>query len=152
MVGRESAAATMASIEALIPAMVGEKVWVPFLSPPKQEAAPRTRSTLPMIEPMIEAFTTVVRPAERAKMVMMSSAALPKVALRMPPILGPAWWPRHSVAWPEYPGEPDEGERGDGEDQQYVRVQKLRDQDRHRERRRGPVDAAPYHAAPLRAR
>jgi len=35
---------------------------------------------------MIEAFTTVVSPAERAKMVMISSAALPKVALRMPPI------------------------------------------------------------------
>jgi hypothetical protein len=43
-----------------------------------------------MTEPMIEAFTTVVRPAERAKMVIMSSAALPKVAFIMPPIRGPA--------------------------------------------------------------
>ena len=89
MVGRESAAATMASIEALMPAISAEKVWTPFFRPPKRRLAPSTSRTLPMIEPMIEAFTTVVRPAERAKMVIMSSAALPKVALRMPPMRGP---------------------------------------------------------------
>ena len=42
-----------------------------------------------MIEPMIDAFTTVVRPAERAKMVIINSAALPKVAFRMPPTREP---------------------------------------------------------------
>ncbi len=89
IVGRARATATMASIEALTPAMVEEKVWVPFLRPPSSKLAPSTKSTLPMMEPMIEALTTVVRPAERAKMVMMSSAALPKVALRMPPMRGP---------------------------------------------------------------
>lgn len=50
------------------------------------------------MEPMIEAFTTVVSPAESAKMVMMSSAALPDVAFKMPPTRGPAWWPKDSVA------------------------------------------------------
>ncbi len=89
IVGSARAAATMVSMEALMPAMVAEKLWVPFLRPPKRRLAPRTRRTLPMIEPMIEAFTTAVRPAERAKIVMISSAALPKVAFRMPPARGP---------------------------------------------------------------
>ena len=53
-----------------------------------------------MTDPMIEASTTVVRPAERAKMVIISSAAVPKVALMMPPIWGPAKWPTLSVACP----------------------------------------------------
>jgi hypothetical protein len=100
IVGRESATATMASMEAFTPAMVAEKLWVPFLRPPSRRLAPSTKRTLPMIEPMMEAFTTVVRPAARAKTVMMSSAALPKVALRMPPMRGPAWVPRLSVACP----------------------------------------------------
>src|SRR5918997_4393770 len=81
IVGRARATATMASIEELTPAMVGEKLWVPFLRPPSSRLAPSTKSTLQMMEPMMEALTTGVRPAERAKMVMMSSAALPKVAL-----------------------------------------------------------------------
>ena len=105
MVGRARAAATMPSIEALMPANSGEKLWTPFFRPPKIRLAPSTRSTLPMMDPMIEAFTTVVRPAESAKMVMMSSAALPKVAFRMPPMRGPEWCPMDS----EYPGQPDQG-------------------------------------------
>ena len=78
------------------PAMVAEKLCVPFLRPPRRRLAPSTSSTLLMIE----AFTTAVRPAERAKIVMMSSAALPKVALRTPPTRGPAWWLNDSVACP----------------------------------------------------
>jgi hypothetical protein len=89
-VGSANPKATQASIAEFAPAMVGEKFWVPFLIPPIRRLAPSTRSTLPITEPMIEAFTTVVSPAERAKMVMISSAALPKVALRTPPIWGPA--------------------------------------------------------------
>src|SRR3712207_974255 len=58
------------------------------------------------MEPMIEAFTTVVRPADRAKMVMMSSAALPNVALRIPPMRRPAWPARLSVAWPRTQARP----------------------------------------------
>ena len=43
------------------------------LEPADQEARPpNTRSTLPITEPMIEAFTTVVNPAERTKMVMIT--------------------------------------------------------------------------------
>jgi hypothetical protein len=40
-----------------------ENLWVPFFSPPIKRLAPRTRSTLPITDPMIYAFTTVVRPA-----------------------------------------------------------------------------------------
>ncbi len=39
---------------------------------------------------MIEAFTTVVSLAERAKMMLMNSAALPKVAFIVPPMREPA--------------------------------------------------------------
>ena len=42
-----------------------------------------------MIEPVIDAFTTSYRPARRAMMAMMSSAALPKVALSSPPTPSP---------------------------------------------------------------
>ena len=42
-----------------------------------------------MIEPVSDALTTSICPAVRAKKAMMSSAMLPKVALRMPPICGP---------------------------------------------------------------
>ena len=58
------------------------------------------------MEPMIEAFTTVVRPAERANMVMMSSAAFPNVALSTPPMRGPEWCPRDSVACPSTQASP----------------------------------------------
>jgi hypothetical protein len=105
-VGNASAKAMMASIAAFAPAMVVENLCVPFLRPPNRMLAPRTRRTLPMTEPMIEAFTTPVRPAERAKMVMMSSAALPKVALRTPLTRGPAWWPTLSVASPRSQARP----------------------------------------------
>ncbi|MEI2827882.1 MAG: hypothetical protein V9F04_16900 [Dermatophilaceae bacterium] len=46
-----------------------------------------TSSRLPMIEPVIEAFTRSSRPALIATMVMMSSAALPSVAFSSPPML-----------------------------------------------------------------
>ena len=53
-----------------------------------------------MIEPVIEALTTSMRPAWRAKKAMMSSATLPKVAFRIPPTCGPVTAPRRSVARP----------------------------------------------------
>jgi hypothetical protein len=98
---------------------------------------------------MIEALTTAVRPAERAKMVMMSSAALPKVAFRMPPTRGPAWCPRLSVACPRTQARP-------------MRAREVRAKIRrtwawristttgHRERHREPVgDLAHLYKAPL---
>ncbi len=56
-----------------------------------------------MIEPVSEAFTISVSPARRAMKAMISSAALPKVAFRSPPMPGPVWWVRCSVASPMSP-------------------------------------------------
>lgn len=58
----------------------------PFLRPPKSMAKPRTRRRLPSMEPVIEANTSSIWPARMAVRVMISSAALPKVALRSPPM------------------------------------------------------------------
>src|SRR3712207_2955992 len=55
--GLRQRGATLASIEALTPAMVTEKLFVPFLRPPRRRLALSTSST----SPMIEAFTTAVR-------------------------------------------------------------------------------------------
>ncbi len=105
MAGR--ARATRASIAELAPRDGGgENLRVVFLSPPTGKLAPRTSKTFPMMEPMTEAFTTSATPTERAKIAMMSSAALPKVTLRMPPILGPESCPKDSVACPSTQGSP----------------------------------------------
>ena len=56
-----------------------------------------------MIEPVIEAFTTLVRPLESAIKAMISSAALPKVTLSNPPIAAPARAANASVARPIRP-------------------------------------------------
>ena len=53
-----------------------------------------------MIEPVIDALTTSIRPACSAKNAMISSAMLPNVALRMPPTCGPEIAPRRSVERP----------------------------------------------------
>ncbi len=53
-----------------------------------------------MIEPVRLAFTTSIRPSWSAKNAMISSAMLPKVALRIPPTCGPVIAPIRSVAWP----------------------------------------------------
>ena len=56
-----------------------------------------------MMLPVIDALTRVNRPWCRARRVMISSAALPKVALSRPPYWAPrcrATWP---VAWPMSP-------------------------------------------------
>ena len=53
-----------------------------------------------MIEPVSDALTTSIRPACRAKNAMISSAMLPKVALRIPPTCGPVIDPSRSVDSP----------------------------------------------------
>jgi hypothetical protein len=58
---------------------------------------------LPRIEPVIEALTSSSLPCERATIEMISSAALPNVALRRPPTLGPVWMASSSVASPRKP-------------------------------------------------
>jgi hypothetical protein len=56
-----------------------------------------------MMEPVIEALTTSCNPSRSAKSAMMSSAALPKVAFRRPPIPSPRRLARCSVARPIQP-------------------------------------------------
>src|SRR6185312_5397261 len=89
-----------ASIDAFIPATRWLNDCRPFLRPPMKNDAPRTRSVLPRIDPVIEAVATSSWPARMAKIVMISSAALPKVAFSTPPTLGPLLSPSCSVATP----------------------------------------------------
>ena len=51
--------------------------------PPRKSERPRTKRRLPTIEPVIDALTTFTSPAWRAKTAMISSVALPKVALSL---------------------------------------------------------------------
>ena len=81
-------------------------VCVPWRSPPTSTLAPSTSNRLPMIEPVSDAFTTSMRPACSAKKAMISSAMLPKVALRMPPTCGPVSDPRRSVERPTVQASP----------------------------------------------
>ena len=53
--------------------------------------------------PVIDAFTRSTSPARSATIAMMSSAALPKVALSRPPMVGPVRCARCSVASPMKP-------------------------------------------------
>ncbi len=68
-------------------------------------ASPRTNSTLPMIEPVIEALTSgyMCGPCHMATRAMINSAALPNVALSNPPTPGPKVAARLSVARPIKP-------------------------------------------------
>ena len=74
-----------------------------YLTPPKRMERPRTSRTLPMIDPVIEAFTTLVRPLDSAMPAMISSAAFPKVALSNPPSPSPTRAASASVARPIQP-------------------------------------------------
>src|SRR5205823_11383211 len=74
-----------------------------YLVPPNRMERPSTSSTLPMIDPVREAFTTLVRPLERAMPAMISSAAFPKVALSNPPTPSPTRAASASVARPIQP-------------------------------------------------
>src|ERR1700760_4661326 len=71
--------------------------------PPARIDAPITRRTLPMIEPVIDAFTTPVSPFESAISAMINSAALPKVAFNNPPTPWPRCSASSSVARPIQP-------------------------------------------------
>ena len=94
------AAAARKSIEDWTPAAVRSKTCLRLPMPPTSIAAPSTSSTLPMIEPMIVAFTSSCRPALRANRAMISSGALPKVTFSKPPIPGPERAANSSVARP----------------------------------------------------
>ena len=68
--------------------------------PPKSSENPRTSRRLPTTLPVSEPRTTSVSPSWTASSAMISSGALPKVALRKPPIPGPVWCAACSVASP----------------------------------------------------
>lgn len=55
------------------------------------------------MEPVMDALTTPVKPFDNANSAMISSAALPNVAFRSPPIPCPRWVARCSVARPIHP-------------------------------------------------
>lgn len=74
-----------------------------YLVPPHTMERPSTSNTLPMIDPVREAFTTLVRPLESAMPAMISSAAFPKVALSNPPKPSPTRTASASVARPIQP-------------------------------------------------
>ena len=69
-------------------------------SRPNQSAAPRTSKMFDATLPASEPRTTFGRPWLMARIAMISSGALPKVALRNPPIPGPVCSPACSVASP----------------------------------------------------
>src|SRR5437016_6965191 len=56
-----------------------------YLVPPHKIDSPNTSRMLPIIEPAIDALTTLLRPFESAITAMISSAAFPNVAFNNPP-------------------------------------------------------------------
>lgn len=100
--GITMAAVARNKVEALVFAAVVLNTCSSFPSPPKKKAIPRIKSRFPMIEPVIEAFTISVRPACRAKMLIISSVAFPKVAFNKPPRAGPVCVESSSVDSPIY--------------------------------------------------
>src|SRR5436305_11611365 len=65
------------------------KYCLPQRHPPIARELPTTSRVLLIIDPVIEALTTDIRPYRRAKMPIIISGALPKVALSNPPAMGP---------------------------------------------------------------
>ena len=65
------------------------KDCLPCRNPPTTKEKPMTSSRLPRIDPVMEALTSSSSPARMATMVMISSAALPRVAFSKPPMRGP---------------------------------------------------------------
>jgi len=74
---------------ALRAAWRGSKRWMPFRMPPSIKDMPITSRIFPRMEPVIEAFTSSSSPSRMATIVMINSAALPRVAFSSPPTRGP---------------------------------------------------------------
>jgi hypothetical protein len=66
----------------------------------EQREAEDEQQGLPATEPTSDALTISVRPSAMATIAMISSGALPNVAFRKPPMPGPVWSARLSVASP----------------------------------------------------
>ena len=82
------------------PASRALKYCLPQCHPPIARELPSTRRILLIIDPAIEALTTDIRPCWSAKIPIIISGALPKVALSNPPAMGPTKYSRSSVARP----------------------------------------------------
>ena len=110
--------ATVASIimEEFTPARVRSKRSTPCFSPPNRMLKPIIRSRFPRMDPMMEACTRTTLPACRATIVMISSAAFPRVAFKKPPNLGPVVSASASVACPIKPA------RGTIPNEQLIRM------------------------------
>ena len=101
--GTSMAKAASTIMVAPTPAAVLLKLCTENRTPPANRLAPNTSRTLPMMLPVIDALTTSSSPALRANIEMISSAALPKVALSSPPMPGPTRSAIASVAAPICP-------------------------------------------------
>src|SRR6266404_105582 len=102
-VGMANATAASVSVVVEVRAAVLLKRCSRNFMPPARIETPMTSRTLPMIEPVIDAFTTPVSPFESAISAMINSAALPKVAFNNPPIPWPRCSASSSVARPIQP-------------------------------------------------
>ena len=95
------------STVALNPARWGLKRWTLNLSPPANSAAPSTRSRLPRIEPVIDAFTSSMSPARKRHR---GDDQLGEVAHRRVEERRQwrGWFARQPLRWPR-PRTPDSG-------------------------------------------
>ena len=91
------------------------------------------------MEPAIDAFTTSWSPARSAASAMMSSAALPNVALSSPPTPSPMRSASCSVGAAHPPGEGQDGKRGGDENQQISFGRQNFQADRNRKKQQKPV-------------
>ena len=103
-----------------LPAAVRLNCCVPCLRPPAKQDAPNTSSRLPMMLPVIDALTISTWCARSATIAMISSAALPNVALRKPPSVGPERLASSSVASPISPAAGISDDRGQHEHPQRL--------------------------------
>src|SRR5215831_12144041 len=102
-VGMASATAASVKVVVEVRAAVLLKRCTRNFMPPARIETPRTSRTLPMIEPVIDAFTTPVSPFESAISAIINSAALPNVAFNNPPTPWPRCSASSSVARPIQP-------------------------------------------------
>src|ERR1700751_6122415 len=102
-VGIANATAASVSVVVEVRAAVLLKRCSRYFTPPARIETPITSRTLPMIEPVIDAFTTPVSPLESAISAVINSAALPKVAFNNPPTPWPRCSASSSVARPIQP-------------------------------------------------
>ena len=82
---------------------------------------------------------------------MISSGALPKVALRKPPIPGPVWCGRLLGRFADQPGEWDERERGEDELGGFAEIGRVVEDDRDRGKGKRAPEDPPGHPTSLPA-